>query len=116
MKACSGFLHHSAGHCRRGKKTIKNPKFGLYFASLQDANVEEGAAALKATDVFVGFLLLDQLREATLHNAGCPLVDQSLAVVVIPNNTLDALTHARKHKKPNTVMWESPVAVSPRRK
>lgn len=61
--------------------------------------MEEGDTALKATDVFVGFLLLDQLREAALHDAGRPLVDQSLAVVVTPDNALDALRHSRKHKK-----------------
>lgn len=47
---------------------------------------------LKVTDVFVGFLLLDQLCEAALHNAGRPLVDKSLAVVVTPDNALDALS------------------------
>lgn len=64
--------------------------------------MEEGDTALKATDVFVGFLLLDQLREAALHDAGRPLVDQSLAVVVTPDNALDALRHSRKHKKQHT--------------
>lgn len=76
--------------------------------------MEEGDASLKATDVFVGFLLLDQLREAALHDAGRPLVDQSLAVVVTPDNALDALRHSRKHKKQqhtHTVMWESLGAV-----
>lgn len=70
-------------------------------------------AALKVTDVFVGFLLLDQLRQAALHNAGRPLVDQSLAVVVTPDNALDALSQTDTH----TVMWKSLGAVgSPGRK
>lgn len=65
--------------------------------------------ALKVTDVFVGFLLLDQLREAPLHNAGCPLVDQSLAVVVTPDNALDALrqtdTSNNKHTQSCGSHW-----------
>lgn len=46
------------------------------------------------TDVLVGFALLHQLCEAALHDAGGPFVHQTLAVVVSPDDGLDALTHA----------------------
>lgn len=73
--------------------------------------MEEGDTALKATNVFVGFLLLDQLREAALHDAGRPLVDQSLAVVVTPDNALDALKTQETTTHTHRVMWESLGAV-----
>lgn len=69
--------------------------------------MEEGDKVLKVTDVFVGFLLLDQLREAAFHNASRPLVDQSLAVVITPNNALDALsdTSSKRHTQSCGSHW-----------
>lgn len=56
------------------------------------------AHAVEHTNVFIRFVLLDQLREAALHDAGRPLVHLTLAVVVAPDNALDTLrqTHTKK--------------------
>lgn len=88
MEARSGFLHDSARHCRN--------KYSVFDFSAQMA---PQSSSPHPTDVFVGFALFDELREAALHDAGRPLVHLALAVVGATHDVLDALLPKQQIKK-----------------
>lgn len=72
--------------------------------------------AVERTDVFIWFVLLDQLREAALHDAGRPLVHLTLAVVVAPDDALDTLrqTHTNTELSVYTHVGVTGCRFSPR--
>lgn len=80
MEARSSFLHDSARHCRS--------EYSVFDFS---THIPPQSPSRHPTDVFVGFALFDELREAALHDAGRPLVHLALAVVGAADDVLDTL-------------------------
>lgn len=105
MEARSGFLHDSARHCRS--------EYSVLDFSTQ---IPPQSSSRPPTNVFVGFALFDELRQAALHDAGRPFVHLALAVVGAADNVLDTLLPKQQIKNTDwasAVMWESLGCVSP---